>query len=335
MLNRITLSQLWCGCGRLTIRSYRKYSTETTIQKFIKVAIIGAPNAGKSTLVNSLVGNRVCAVTHIANTTRSHLNGVLTIDDTQLVLTDTPGTVPYMEGRRLKMHSNHMRTPKRVTASADLIAVVTDVSNKRTKNYIEEEVLNIMDEYKEIPAVLIMNKIDRLKSKTELILLTSILTNDRKKDEWGYLLHGGSERFLECFFTDARTGEGSEQFLSYLLSVAKPGEWEYSDQVYCDSSVEALINEVFREKLLVMFGQEIPWQVKQETVLIDAEFGYVRIHQKLIWPRKSQQKYVTTKEDELKEECLKELEKMFKCPVQLSLDISQKKNMKTDDLVYY
>lgn len=268
MLTRVT-SQVLCGCRGVALKIYRSSSSvNTSTEKFIKVAILGSPNAGKSTLVNSLVGNRVCAVSHVANTTRTQLNGVLTIDNTQLVLTDTPGAVSYMEGRRLKMHSTHLRSPRHATDLADMIAVVTDVGNRKTRNYIDDEVLKIIDEYSDLPVVLVLNKIDRLKRKEELLFITSILTADRKKDEWGYLPHGGSKRFSECFFTCALTSEGNDQFINYLVSVAKQGKWEYSEGAYCDTSVDTLINEVFREKLLVMFGQEIPWKVKQVSIFL-------------------------------------------------------------------
>ena len=262
MLKRITSMQLWCGCGLTVIKGYRHCSASSANQKLLNVAIIGAPNAGKSTLVNNIVGNRVSAVTHIAHTTRTFVNGILNIDDTQLVFIDTPGVVSYHEGRRLKMDSNHIRTPNRVAGSADILAVITDVSNRKTKNYIDENILHIMSEH-DIPAILIMNKIDNLKRKEDLLLLTTLLNDDRKRDEWGYQLFGGSKCFKESFFTCAKSGEGVEDLLGYFLSQAKHSRWEYSNDIYCDSSVEAQIAEVFREKLLLIFGQEIPWQVKQ------------------------------------------------------------------------
>jgi len=108
-----------------------------------------------------------------------------------------------------------------------------------------------------------MNKTDLIRRKEDLLTLTTLLTQDREKDEWGYKPYGGTSKFRECFFTSAKTGDGIDQLLEYLLSAAQSNHWEYTDNVFTDMSTEKQISEIFREKLLVLFGQEIPWQVKQ------------------------------------------------------------------------
>lgn len=303
--------------------------------KNLTVAVIGAPNAGKSTLINNIVGAKVSAVSHVAHTTRTFANGILTLGNTQFIFTDTPGVVSHHVGRRLKMDNQHIRTPKRVASSADILAVVTDISFRRTKDYIDETVLNILNEYSDIPAILIMNKVDMIKRKEDLLFLATLLTKDRQKDEWGYLDYGGSSKFREVFMTSAKDGEGVKELLNYFMIKAVPGPWYYSQDIYSDSSVEKQISEVFRETLLSLFGQEIPWQVKQETVLFHHSESAVRIHHKLTWPKKSQQRYVSTKLEELGKQCTDELEYIFQCPVLLTVDVSQKNKMSKDDLIMF
>ena len=321
-----------------TKRMFTKYVDETEVEeakKVLNIAVLGSPNAGKSTLINHIVGQRVFAVSPVAHTTRQFSNGILNIANTQLIFTDTPGVISHREGHRLKMEKSHIRAPRRVAGSADILAVVTDSAFRKTKNYIDENILKIIDEHHEIPAILIMNKIDMLRRKEDLLFLTKILTQDRIIDEWGYKLYGGSSKFRECFFTSALTGDGVSELIDYFVIQAKQRQWEYPDNMVCDSSIEKQISEVFREKLLVLFSQEIPWQVKQDTLLFDYSDNGLRLHQKLTWPKKSQRRYVLTKLEMFNEECLKVLENLFDCPIKLTIEISQKDRMTKDDLIQY
>ena len=119
-----------------------------------------------------------------------------------------------------------------------------------------------------------MNKVDLVKRKEDLLSITTLLTEDRQKDEWGYKPYGGYKNFKECFFTCAKTGEGVDPLMDYLMSQAKPDNWIYSEDVTTDLSMEFQISEIFREKLLVLFGQEIPWQVQQVNLFFVIEMLY-------------------------------------------------------------
>ena len=238
----------------------------------LTVALLGEPNAGKSTLVNNIVGQKVSAVSHIAHTTRTFTNGIFSIGNTQLVFTDTPGVISHHEGRRLKMDQNHIRDPRRVAGSADVLAVITDVSFRKTKDFIDETILSILHQHQEIPSILIMNKVDLLKRKEDLLFLATLLTQDRQKDEWGYKPYGGYSKFSEVFMTSAKTGDGVDDVVNYLISKATPQDWSYSPEVFTDASVGKQISEIFRESLLLLFAQEIPWQVKQVGVLRRCKF---------------------------------------------------------------
>jgi len=302
----------------------------------LTVAVLGMPNSGKSTLVNHFVGTRVSAVTHVAHTTRRAANGVVNVDDTQIVFTDTPGVISYEEGRRLNMDKMQVRAPGRVCASVDLLAVMVDVSRRSTREHVDGNILNILNEYSSLPSVLIMNKVDLVRQKVNLLNYASMLTIDREKDEWGYKSFGGWSKFEEVFMVSAHTGDGLSDLLDFFLRRAYASDWLYSANIHTDTSIEEQIAEVFREKLLLLFKHEIPWKMKQETQLIDIqEDGTVRIHQKLTWPKKSQRRYVLTKIDELTSQAMEELSNLFECPIKLTVDISYKKGARKDLLHFY
>lgn len=232
-------------------------------EHLLKIGVVGLPNSGKSSLVNCIVQKKILAVSHIPHTTRISSDGVVNYGNTQLVFTDTPGVVSYQEGTRLNLSKAHVRTPRRLEGSIDILTVLVDVAHKRFKNFIDSNILDIMNGLGNIPVILVMNKVDLVRRKEELLSITTLLTEDRQKDEWGYKPYGGSSKFKECFFTSAKSGDGVDPYLNYLISQAKPRDWEYRDNVCTDLTLEFQISEIFREKLLILFGQEIPWQVQQ------------------------------------------------------------------------
>jgi len=343
----LRFNSVCCGCDKVrrifSLRFLSKTSAwlfeqdvkdgrDSGSKKYLDVAVIGQPNAGKSTLINCMVGERVSVVTSREHTTRRSTKGILNIGDTQLVFTDTPGTVSYQEARRLKMHKDHIRTPLRASVGADLIAVVVDTYNKYTRTYIHDNILNILRANPDTPSILVMNKVD-LVNKTHLIPLGENLTRSKTTDQMGIQI-GGWERFEEVHYVSANRGHGVQILLDYFVSCARVGEWEFDEHVYSDAGYDFAISEVLREKLLTMIGQEIPWQVKQNTLIFspDETTGTVRIVQQMSWPRSSQRRYVLEKEPQLRIEATKVLEKMFRCQVDLQLIVSQKNNMTKDDV---
>lgn len=232
-------------------------------RKILKVAIIGEPNSGKSTLVNSLVGEKVFAVTNKPHTTRQGSHAAFCMGSAQVVVLDTPGVVTKSEGRRLKMTREHVTAPENALQRADVICVVSDSGDKRTRNRIHEQVLEALEKHQDIPSLLILNKIDRLRHKTDLLGLTAVLSEDRGKDAWGYVEQGGWGRFEHVFMLSAKQGDGIDDVKNYLAVKAKPGEWLLPPETTNELSLEQRIVEVFREKLLEIYEHEIPWQIKQ------------------------------------------------------------------------
>ncbi|CAH1801733.1 unnamed protein product [Owenia fusiformis] len=144
--------------------------------RVLSVAIIGAPNAGKSTLTNKLMGWRVSAVSAKVHTTRNKTKAVLTEGNTQLILLDTPGVVKKSEGKRYNLDRQCVVDPASSIGEADIVGVLVDASNKWTNTHLNKEILRALYMYPDKRTVLIINKVDILKSKHMLLEIVRLLT---------------------------------------------------------------------------------------------------------------------------------------------------------------
>ncbi|XP_068585621.1 GTPase Era, mitochondrial isoform X2 [Cebidichthys violaceus] len=144
--------------------------------KVLKVAIIGAPNAGKSTLSNQLLGRKVFAVSQKVHTTRSRALGVLTEEDTQIILLDTPGLTTVSKVKRHQLEKTLLLDPWNTVKEADLMVVLVDVVDRWMCSRLDFEVLKCLAQHPDIPAVLVLNKVDQVKAKDRLLDITAKLT---------------------------------------------------------------------------------------------------------------------------------------------------------------
>lgn len=144
--------------------------------KVLKVAVIGAPNAGKSTLSNQLLGRKLFAVSKKVHTTRSRATGVLTEDDTQIILLDTPGLTTPFKVKRHQLERSLLVDPWNTVKEADLVVVLVDVSDKWMCSRLDFEVLKCLAQHPEIPAILVLNKVDLVKAKDRMLDITADLT---------------------------------------------------------------------------------------------------------------------------------------------------------------
>lgn len=231
--------------------------------RLLKVAIIGEANSGKSTLTNCLIGDKICAVTAVPHTTRRQTTGVFTLGGSQIVLLDTPGIVNIPTAKRLKMNREHMRAPSNALHDADLIAVLIDAADRKRSMVIPETVLTNLENHTDLPSVLILNKIDIVKTKTKLLDIATVLMQDREKDEWGYKPEGGWSKFEHAFMISARTGDGVDDLKNYFTVKAKPADWLFPADTSTDQNFEQIMHEIFREKILQLYEHEIPWQIRQ------------------------------------------------------------------------
>lgn len=238
------------------------------------VAIIGAPNAGKSTLVNRLVGTKVSIVSRKVQTTRSLVRGIAMVGQSQVIFVDTPGI--FAPKRRLDRAM--VETAWGGARDADIVALMIDSSNG-----IVPEVRDLLDRLKEIghPKVLVLNKVDIVKRDTLLVL-----ADEANK----------AVPFERTFMISAATGDGAGDFLAFLAERVPPGPWLYPPDEVSDIPLRQLAAEITREKLFGRLHQELPYEATVETdQWTEQKDGSVRIEQTIFVARDSQKKIVIGK----------------------------------------
>ncbi len=238
------------------------------------VALIGAPNAGKSTLINALVGSKVTIVSHKVQTTRALIRGITVAGQSQLIFVDTPGI--FTPKRRLDRAM--VTTAWSGAHDADLVGVLIDV--RKGLDEENEAILARLAEVKQ-PAILILNKVDVVAK--EALLILSKAANDKA-------------RFETTFMISALTGDGVADLKRWLAERVPPGPWLYPPDQMSDAPMRQLAAEITREKLFERLHQELPYHSTVETEQWkDLRGNAVRIEQTIYVERESQRKIVLGK----------------------------------------
>jgi GTP-binding protein Era len=238
------------------------------------IALIGAPNAGKSTLINALVGSKVAIVTPKVQTTRTLLRGIAMEGPAQLVFIDTPGI--FAPRRRLDRAM--VTTAWTGAHDADVVAVLIDAKSGLDDN--AEALLKKLDEVRQ-PKVLILNKVD-IVEKAKLLALAQAV-NERGK-------------FDATFMISALSGSGVKDVRLWLAAHVPAGPWHYPEDEVSDAPLRQLAAEITREKLYLKLHQELPYQSTVETeTWTERKDGSVRIEQTIYVERDSQKKIVLGK----------------------------------------
>jgi GTP-binding protein Era len=243
--------------------------TEETRAGF--VALIGAPNAGKSTLLNSLVGAKVSIVTHKVQTTRVPVRGIAMAGMTQIVFVDTPGI--FAPKRRLDRAM--VGSAWQGATDADLVALLIDAQRG-----LDGENREIIGKLKEVPQpkILILNKIDLIE-REKLLGLTA---------EANELV-----RFERTFMISATKGDGIADVRDYFASTLPKGPWLYPEDEISDVPMRLMAAEITREKLYLRLHEELPYQSTVETdSWQEMKDGSVRIEQTIYVERDGQKKIV-------------------------------------------
>ncbi|XP_054857546.1 GTPase Era, mitochondrial isoform X2 [Eublepharis macularius] len=144
--------------------------------KVLRVAVIGAPNAGKSTLSNQLLGRKVLPVSKKVHTTRCSAQAIITEEDTQLVLLDTPGLTTLAKAKRHNLEKSLLQDPWKSLKTADLVLVLVDVADHFTRNQLHPQVRKCLFQFSQVPSILVLNKVDLLKKKLLLLDIVMELT---------------------------------------------------------------------------------------------------------------------------------------------------------------
>jgi GTPase len=266
------------------------------------IALIGAPNVGKSTLINALVGSKVAIVSHKVQTTRALLRGIAIAGGSQLVFIDTPGI--FAPRRRL---DRAMVTNAWAGAhDADIAAVLIDATRG-----LDEEATAILERLADAkqPRILLINKID-LVEKSALLAVASA-ANARMA-------------FAATFMISALTGDGVADVKRWLAAHVPEGPWHYPEDQLTDAPLRQLAAEITREKLYLRLHQELPYQSTVETdVWKELKDGSTRIEQTIYVERESQRKIVLGKGGQtikaIGAEARREIAHMIETPVHLFL----------------
>lgn len=238
------------------------------------VAVIGAPNAGKSTLVNQLVGQKVAITSAKAQTTRARLMGIALDGPVQMILVDTPGI--FAPKRRLDRAM--VSAAWEGTSEADAVLLVVDPVKQR-----RHELEPLLTALKERPErkLLALNKVD-IAVKEPLLALAQDL--------------GSKVEFDEIFFISAKTGDGVAGLKQHLAGQMPPGPWHYPEDQVSDASERLLAAEITREQLYQQLHEELPYDsaVRPESYT-ERRDGSVEIRQQIVIARESQRPIVLGK----------------------------------------
>jgi GTP-binding protein Era len=279
---------------------------ETTKSGF--VAVVGRPNAGKSTLVNALVGAKVSIVTAVPQTTRNRILGIVNRPPAQIVLMDTPG----IHRPHSRLNEQMMAFVRQALTERDLAILIVDASERF--GHGDEFAVGLLKEYAP-RAILALNKIDRIRKPQLLPLMQR---------------YSGLYDFEEIMPVSALKGEGLTELLDAIVKLLPEGPHYFPPEMYTDQPERFLASEIIREKIILHTRQELPYAT---AVIIDSfEEGesITRIHASVVVERESQKPIIIGSGGEMLKqigsEARRELERLFPPKVFLELYVKVEAN---------
>jgi GTP-binding protein Era len=275
------------------------------------IAIIGAPNAGKSTLVNRLVGEKVAIVTHKVQTTRTPLRGIAMRGETQLVLIDTPGV--FEPSRRLERAM--VRAAWGALEGADAVVHVVDAFSLARAPADTGAIASSLKKLNRT-AILALNKIDAMPRPALLEIAQSLNMEGN---------------YTDTFMISALAGDGVEDLMQKLIALAPEGPWLFPEDQVADAPARIMAAEITREKLMLRLHQELPYQATVETeAWEERKDGSVKIEQIIYVARESQRKIAIGEKGQavkaIGESARKDLEKSLGRRVHLFLHVKVREN---------
>ncbi|MDJ1407377.1 MAG: GTPase Era [Candidatus Midichloria sp.] len=242
------------------------------MQKTLVIALAGCPNAGKSTLINKIVGQKIAIVTSKCQTTRFNTKGITNINDTQLVFIDTPGL--FKPSRPLE--KSIVKQAHLGLEEADLICFIVDATLAKKQDF--SSILKQLQTLKK-PIILLLNKVDALKIKSELLQLSQ---------DMNHLYN-----FDSTFMISAKKGTGINEMLNYMQAKTIAGPWLFDQDIASNITDRSLAEEITREALYYGLGAELPYALEVQTELWEEkEDGSVKISQVIHILKASQKKII-------------------------------------------
>ncbi len=276
--------------------------------KSLFVSICGAPNVGKSTLVNYLVGQKVTIVSPKVQTTRDVIRGIWTENDTQIVFLDTPGIFkPKRDLEKTIVKNAHTGI-----RDGQLVCLVIDGTVG-----IEKNTSFILHEFKakNRKIIVIVNKIDKLKDDKLITMLNTIFD---------------PEIMMEIFPISAQTGQGIDNLKKYLLNNAQEDVWYYDEDDVTDRDFKFATSEITREKLFLALQEELPYNLCVVTDEIVNEGNFMSVSQTVYVHKKTQKSIVIGKKGSMIAGVIKEaivdMQELFEKPTKINIFVKVKEN---------
>lgn len=280
----------------LTVEEYKSLRCLKPCQpenpRLLKVTILGEPNVGKSTLTNRLVKWKVCAVSSKVHTTRHKAAAVLVHENKQIIFLDTPGFVTPEHSKKHHLEASFVMDPLTSVREADLVTVVVDISNKWSNNRINPDILEILNDFKNKKSILILNKIDAMKSKDRILNLVEILTqgvvggmvvsdSKSKLRSKGLTMEEIFEKTNKCLENDSLSNASAEEMST--AEIENQRGWPLFSRVFM---VSALKNDGVDDLRDFMLNEALPrdW-VYPSTLVTDQhphEIALTTIREKLM-----------------------------------------------------
>ena len=276
------------------------------------VNIVGKPNAGKSTLLNQLMGEKLAIVTQKAQTTRHRIFGIYNEEDVQIVFSDTPGVLDP----KYELQEKMMGFVKESLQDADVFLFIVDISDKSEPSEFLIEKLNKIP----IPVLLLINKIDKSNQKEM----------EAAVEHWHNLLPKA-----EILPISALNAYNTEYILPKLKSLLPENPPYYDKDQFTDKSERFFVNETVREKILLNYEKEIPYSVEVVTELFKEKEGIIFIYS-IIYVERETQKGILIghKGEAIKKvgtEARLDLEKFFAKKIHLNLFVKVKKDWRKNE----
>lgn len=228
-------------------------------RKFLKVAIVGLPNVGKSTLINQLVNRSVCPASSKVHTTMHKAEAIYSENDTQIVFVDTPGLTTNHEMKKYKLAPSFRDDLESSIPQADVIGIIQDTANVYTRHKFDKFIIDYLKNKKDsTPLILIFNKVDKLKRKDVLLDLARL-----------YMTNEEIPKLSDIFMISALTGDGVDDLRNYLLDSAKENDWQYEKESFINQPLKKIIEETVRATGMDFLPQDVPYMIKIQLEHLD------------------------------------------------------------------
>ncbi|MGB1148010.1 MAG: GTPase Era [Alphaproteobacteria bacterium] len=279
------------------------------------IAVIGAPNAGKSTLVNQLIGAKVSIVSPKVQTTRTRVTGILAEENYQAIFVDTPG---IFKGAKRRLEKAMVDVAWRQAAETDRLLLVIDVSKGKLSEH-DRTVIEQLAQQKATP-MLALNKVDEARHEKMLEIAAAV---------------NAQLDIQETFMVSALTGDGVEDLKNAVVDRLPEGPWLYPEDQISDLPSRMLAAEVTREKLFLQLHQELPYNLTVETEAFEVQKnGDLKVNQVIFVTRDSHKAMVLgkggSKIKNVGAESRKDLAELFDRKVHLFLFVKVRENWLND-----